>query len=138
MSTDSVVDMRNQYAVYWEWYQSYDDGSPMVKDGVEILVQVQKQTKSSTDGNSSVVAWDYELNVPYALVEGSLIWLGRLHNLTPITFIAAVWDIPTPGLLQVIDTEEYPDDTGLMFDRWAMCKKFGNVIRGQWMQSLQP
>lgn len=115
---DSIVDMRSQYMVYWPSTGQNRYGETTVGTAEEIRVLIEKEQRQTVDNKADPVAFQYMISVPKVVTIGGFLWVGRLKNL-PTS--------PT-DLLIIIDFEEYTDDTGLLFDRWAKAMRYGDSL----------
>lgn len=117
MTNDSIVDLRSGYAVYWEKTGQDRYGDPEFGVAEEIRVQVEKQNTQTLKDQSEAVSFEYLINVPKQLVMGSVLWLGKIA------------DLPSEpdNLIEIVDIEEYADDTGLLFDRWIKGARYGDT-----------
>ena len=107
---------RYQYIVYWE-ADAFDGlGQPTVKAPVELKVRIEKGLSETVDPQGNKIASNMEMNVSQAIVNGSLIWIGKLEDLPS----------PVPELLQVIDYNEIPNTRARKFDRWIKVMKHSN------------
>lgn len=116
MTHDNSSRRRYQYIVYWEANGFDTQGEVTVKAPVELLVRIEKVLSETLDSEGNKIASSMQMNVPQTIVNGSLIWIGRLKNVAD----------PPNELLQVIGYDEIPNIRARKFDRWIDVMKHSN------------
>ena len=110
---------RTRWLVYWAKTGTDSFGNATVAQPIEFQVYAEKVKQETIDPQSKIIGYDYLIQVDRDLVEGSVIWFGRLDDV-PVAF--------SQDLFEVIQVENYVNRRGTKFDRWIKAMRYSNTL----------
>ena len=115
-----------QNAVLFAEGTTFDDYGQLNvnRPGIDIKVRWEARRGDTVDSNSNTVAYDAVVAVDRVINPGSIMWLGRISDLTG----TGTSQIPTDNIYQVITYEEVPDIRGSNPYREVKLMRFGDTM----------